>query len=824
MVKNLEKTQSLVPKESNYKLYMLFMLIAFVFYGNSIKNGYSIDDELVTSTYTFKNKLTDKGIMGLKAIFKSRYANDGKQSYDYRPVTTYSFAVEHSIVGNSPKKANISHFVSVALYGLCGIFLFLFLQQLFKGEAKWFSMLVVVLYLIHPIHTEIVDNIKTRDELLCMLFCLSASIHAFKYFDTRKLKHLLLAITLLFLALYSRPSAKVFLGIIPLSLYFFRDFKLKTILLYGLIAFFFNFLSKLIGRLFLAGIANVRDYDYFENPLRYMDLSARIPMFFYSIVKYIGLLFFPYPLKYYYGYNDVPLVGFGSLIFFAGVVIVGLLLYVVWKGLKSKAPLSYALLFFFFGIGGVANLLFPAPGIIAERFANFASIGFAMTLAILLFRWQKWNILAAVPKEKRSLTYGLLAVVALPSVLLVFNRNKLWDSKLSLYRSDIGVLHNSTKANSLLATEYLYSAMGLQQSGNISMYKDMMSYADSAAYFFNRSVEIYPEYASCWNNLAVIQFNFYNNIDSARTLTHLALSHDSKFLEAYYNLGNCYGKYASIFGWLASGIADSSLDGTLAVSNPYVLNNVIEKSIVVPTVMKLMTLEGMSRQLANPQVPPQQVAGFVRFAQDLIGNENKILGKLNVPSYFEKIAQAPVQQRQGQLLALFAQLKLFINKKIAKRANDAQLTPASLRAAFKTKSRLYEDSTFMVFDRSYQIDPAYGKQYDAVFNFAKSVNRYDQVFLWAERFKKHFSTIPQGNVELQLGYAYAKVGKKDSSLYYYEKSVRSLQQELSDYRRKDDSAPEDQQRIKAINQQITAVEEYLRKTKSDTNSLHLGSN
>jgi 4-amino-4-deoxy-L-arabinose transferase-like glycosyltransferase len=315
------KNSVLEKKQHDYKWYLLFMIIAFIFYGNSIKNGYSIDDELVTSTDVQKNALVERGISGFVKIFRSRYANDGKQSYDYRPITTLSFAVEHSIVGESPNTAHISHFVSVFLYGFCGIVLFLFLQQLFKGEAKWFSAFVVLLYLIHPIHTEIVDNIKTRDELLAMIFCFGSAIYVFKYYDKRQLKFILIAALLFTLGYLSRPSAKVFLGLIPLSLYFFRDIKIKKIIIVFLGIFVLQFVIKFFSKAMLT-VANTRNFEYFENPLHYLDFSHRIPMFFYSIIKYIQMLAFPYPLKYYYGYNEIPLIGYSDWQFFVGIAVV----------------------------------------------------------------------------------------------------------------------------------------------------------------------------------------------------------------------------------------------------------------------------------------------------------------------------------------------------------------------------------------------------------------------------------------------------------------------------------------------------------------------
>jgi hypothetical protein len=79
---------------------MLFVLISFLFYGNSISNGYSLDDELVTTTDRKVHQNVEKGIAGIKSIFTSNYAIDGKQNYEYRPIVTLSYAIEKSVYAN----------------------------------------------------------------------------------------------------------------------------------------------------------------------------------------------------------------------------------------------------------------------------------------------------------------------------------------------------------------------------------------------------------------------------------------------------------------------------------------------------------------------------------------------------------------------------------------------------------------------------------------------------------------------------------------------------------------------------------------------------
>src|SRR5579863_6767704 len=79
------------------KFNIIFILsvigICFVLYGNTIPNGFSLDDEFVLHS----DSIVAKGIKGIPELFKTRYAWDQKGSYGYRPVVKVSFALEYAL-------------------------------------------------------------------------------------------------------------------------------------------------------------------------------------------------------------------------------------------------------------------------------------------------------------------------------------------------------------------------------------------------------------------------------------------------------------------------------------------------------------------------------------------------------------------------------------------------------------------------------------------------------------------------------------------------------------------------------------------------------
>ena len=152
-----------VTRKQQLIIFGLFALVLVVFYGNTLQNGYSLDDEYA---YT-SNTLATNGLSDVKSIFGSQSFDYGSYKFGYRPISVLSFAVENHFFGINPKA---SHVVNLTLYLIISLLVFKLLIRLFPNEKAGLAMLTSFLFLILPIHTEIVNNVKCRDELLMLLF------------------------------------------------------------------------------------------------------------------------------------------------------------------------------------------------------------------------------------------------------------------------------------------------------------------------------------------------------------------------------------------------------------------------------------------------------------------------------------------------------------------------------------------------------------------------------------------------------------------------------------------------------------------------------
>lgn len=197
---------------------VIFCLVLFtiLLYGNTLNFGFNFDDQLVS----INHPLTSQGVKALPEIFTSHYYQDESgYAYEYRPVVLASFAIEHSLFGENPK---VSHFINVALYATLIAVLFILLLNLFPQISILFHILVCVLFLAHPIHTEVVASIKNRDEILALLFGLLAWLAVVKAFDKERMILIALAFVLFVFGILSKLSVASFCVLIPFSIVLFR--------------------------------------------------------------------------------------------------------------------------------------------------------------------------------------------------------------------------------------------------------------------------------------------------------------------------------------------------------------------------------------------------------------------------------------------------------------------------------------------------------------------------------------------------------------------------------------------------------------------------
>lgn len=433
----------ILHKKSFHLIILSFLSLGFYF--NTLFNQYALDDVVVIT----ENRITKKGIDGIFELVSNDlmhgFLKNGEKTGLYRPLSLLTHALEYEFFGKDPF---ISHLINILLYTFLVLLLYHLLEEyFFKDQSPLIAFFSALIFAIHPIHTEAVANIKSRDELLSLMFLMISLILLFSFFRDQKKIYLfagsLLAYTL---ALFSKESAITFLFIIPLALYFFSDsydYNLRTAARHA--AFFIlPALLYVLVKYHVTGLSFNDHETILNTPYLYATAEQAFATKMYVMLKYICLLFFPHPLSYDYSYNQIPYINFSDPLFLiASAVITGLILLALLT-LKKKNIFSFCILYYFAGISIVSNFIFKIGAPMGERFLFQPSVGFALAAGFLIYLFiSHVNIMSA--ETRLTISFLFLSALTILAGYKTINRNQDWKNNRTLFLQDVKAAPNSIR-------------------------------------------------------------------------------------------------------------------------------------------------------------------------------------------------------------------------------------------------------------------------------------------------------------------------------------------------------------------------------------------
>ena len=521
-------------RKANRFFVLFFFLFAFILYGNTILNKFAVDD-----IYATNNPLVAQGIKAIPEIFKTRFVNQqgniGSTSSDYRPIVKTTFALEYQLWGRKP---GVSHGINILFYWALSVLLFFILKRILKNYNILFPFVITMLFMAHPVHTEVVASLKNRDEMLSFICGLGSLWFMLDYADKQKIRYVLYAMVVFFIGYLSKNSIVSFLVLIPLVLYFFSNLPAKKMIPVMLAVFAVALIAQFGPRLFLPQLQ--RTGGFIENPLFFeKNIWIRIGTGLASLLFYLRILVYPYPLLYYYGYNMIPMANLANVWVLLSLLIhAGLFVYAISK-FREKSILSFAILWYLIAIAMYSNIVVPVVGIVGERFVFNASLGFCLVIVIFIFK-----IFGTDPKSltiEMDARIKILAVVILlliPYSVFSIARNRDWRNIFDLYRNDIKSLNNSAKANIDYAgflMNSVYQDENFLRSGGVNQYKYQVIVSH-----FRRALELHPDNYLTTNDLGTVYLFMGKNYDSACYYLRKAIAIDSTLQPAWVNLGMAY--------------------------------------------------------------------------------------------------------------------------------------------------------------------------------------------------------------------------------------------------------------------------------------------
>ena len=497
--------------------YALFLgFIAFFLYANTLQNGYALDDLSAIQS----NSLVRKGITAIPEILSTPYhygsfrARENGPAIDdlYRPLSLVIFAIEYQFLGDNPM---LGHLVNLLLYAGCVILFFIFLYNLFKRQRPALAFIGALLFALHPIHTEVVANIKSADELLCFFFGFLSLNTFMKYLDDNDIRSLISGLIFYFLSLLSKETSITFLAVIPFVFFFYRNEDRRRSIYISLLCLLPVILFLVIR---FSVLISYRSYNpssmpFIENALKGApSMASRLATEILVLGYYLKLLIIPYPLICDYSFNAIPYANFsnpGVLVFlFVYLLLIFLGVYRIIK--KRNDPLAFGIIFFLITISIFSNILFLLASEMAERFMFFASAGFCVAIAFIVeFYLARKEAIGIADLFKSKLALGALIPISLVFIAITIDRNTDWKDSFTLFQADSKKSPDNCRLYYFNAGEEM--AIVNDQGADGTVRKQMLT---DAIINFQKCVSIYPDYGIAQSGLADA-FSVSMQLDSA---------------------------------------------------------------------------------------------------------------------------------------------------------------------------------------------------------------------------------------------------------------------------------------------------------------------
>lgn len=487
---------------------LILVIVGLLFYANTFNNEYALDDGIVIQG----NEYVQQGVHGIRKIFKtdayeSFYRQMGSTQQlsggRYRPFSIATFALEQQLFKTSDKTdpqlglAHFRHFVNVLCYVFSVVLLLFFLRKFIFKKNHLVAFLTCLIFLIHPIHTEVVANVKSRDEILSFLFIVLTFISVFNYRETKNMLVLFFGLLFYFLALLSKEYAITLLVLLPMLLFIIKNDNTSE----GVIS--------VIGISVVAGIylyirfsivgkgATFENPDVLNNPYMFATNPEKWATKIEVLNHYLRGLFFPHPLSSDYSYNTIAYKNFFNPLVWLSIGIHLSLIAATIVLFFRRNMIAFALAFYLIHLALVSNLLMDIGATMGERLIYHSSFGFAIIIAISL----DW-LLKKITDEKSRKTRGVLLIgtIVLLCGVKTIARNAEWKNDQTLFITDAQTVPNSALVNGNAGKAFVDLS---EKPENKLQEKELI---EKGIYYLNRAIKIHPQYVNGYLNLGVCYF------------------------------------------------------------------------------------------------------------------------------------------------------------------------------------------------------------------------------------------------------------------------------------------------------------------------------
>jgi tetratricopeptide (TPR) repeat protein len=386
------------------QLIALFAIFTTLLYANSLTGDYVMDD-----TFLVRDNTSIESFSNLISFFTSGDSGFG------RPIRLLSLYIDTALFGKRPV---VYHSSNVLYYLVYCILIYFFCQTMFNH--RHLSVIVTLLFITHPLHTEGVSYISGRKDILGGLFSIACLLYFVRYLETRDRRHCLLLGLFFLLAIASKEIYAVvafLVGAIAWSRgVHLSKHKVLITTLMGAVVVFISYVLFFRNRALFDYLNTIPIYGNNQG----VNIATAAKICAYNLY----LVFHPFSLSADYSYNALKRIDYTSI----QLLISTLTLLICAGGAyfyrHRNKPLSFGLLWVLLCLIPVSQII-PYPEVISERSLILLSFGSCLVIG---------SLLVSLPKRAGAI---VLVGVLLAFSITTINRNRDWRDNLSLWQSTV---------------------------------------------------------------------------------------------------------------------------------------------------------------------------------------------------------------------------------------------------------------------------------------------------------------------------------------------------------------------------------------------------
>jgi tetratricopeptide (TPR) repeat protein len=520
---------------------LISVVLSFACLSPTLSNGWVNWDD---GGYVLSNDLVKQGVSFKTA---AEMFTTPELVGSYHPLTLISLAMNYEIGGKSPFGFHLTNLLLHLLNVMLAYWL-IFLLCKNMGVAVF----VAVLFGIHPMHVESVAWISERKDVLYAFFFLLSLIFYSFYLKNDTSKKWLFYVSCLFLftlSLLSKAMAITLPLILPLFDYL-HSRKVSAKMFIEKVPFFC--LSILFG---LTGIAAQQSGNAMDHvgdaPVYQTIFVGSFSLFLYlvkSLIPFQLSAFHPFPFGHI---SEIP------WFFYASILPITALLFLIWKLRKSNKTVVFGFLFFIICIAPVLQVLPFGRAMIAERYTYIPYIGLFYLAGIGLLRF--WNCRDSFVSKFRLPVMGLVIVFFFALGLTSFKRSAVWKNGETLWTDVLKKYPTSYFAYSSLGGYFLQKGDLEKALANVNQSIGLFPFEpdtyiergriyqkqnlpDFAFVDYTKAIEINPTKHVAYLNRSVIFATNYDDLTSALKDLETAISIKPNYVEAHLNRGVIFEK------------------------------------------------------------------------------------------------------------------------------------------------------------------------------------------------------------------------------------------------------------------------------------------